>query len=190
VEYDFVPHRLNMSTNDFLHVQWTGSNTHNNGDPAGDGQAGDAGEGEEGTDRHNIAQLLSFSDNYPMPLDVQAGGGVPTTMWTNSTCYDWTGTAIPGDNSVTPAAAPSTTCALAMAFSGRYYTVAGIQTATNSGGIQSSLLDDAPASLIGGIVMKFNAAAAGNQYNYMCTRNNNFSNRAQKGQIILNPPGQ
>jgi hypothetical protein len=69
VEYDFQPSRLSVLPNDFIHVQWTGSNTHNNGDPAGDGQAGDAGEGRDGTDRSNIAQLLDFSLNYPMPLD-------------------------------------------------------------------------------------------------------------------------
>jgi len=41
VEYDFVPNLLTVSKNDLIHLQWTGSNTHNNGDPAGDGQAGD-----------------------------------------------------------------------------------------------------------------------------------------------------
>ncbi len=35
-----------MTTNDLLHIQWTGSNTHNNGNPGGDGQIGDAGQGE------------------------------------------------------------------------------------------------------------------------------------------------
>ena len=32
VEYDFVPKVLNLkSNNDLMHLQWTGSNTHNNG---------------------------------------------------------------------------------------------------------------------------------------------------------------
>ena len=48
VEYDFVPKRLTIQAEDLVHFQWTGSNTHNNGDPAGDGQAGDAGEGDGG----------------------------------------------------------------------------------------------------------------------------------------------
>lgn len=48
VEYDFVPNRLVMTDEQCLHIQWTGSNTHNNGNPAGDGQAGDAGEGTPG----------------------------------------------------------------------------------------------------------------------------------------------
>ena len=91
VEYDFAPNRLHITTNDLLHIQWTGSNTHNNGDPAGDGQAGDAGEGNGGTDRQNfvqvwlscpcwelsefyaarpfLPQMLNAHDNFPLPLD-------------------------------------------------------------------------------------------------------------------------
>ena len=30
VEYDFIPNRLEMTEEDYLHIQWTGSNTHNN----------------------------------------------------------------------------------------------------------------------------------------------------------------
>ena len=48
VEYDFAPNDLEMGEEDLVHIQWTGSNTHNNGNPAGDGQAGDAGEGTGG----------------------------------------------------------------------------------------------------------------------------------------------
>jgi plastocyanin len=45
VEYDFWPKIVNMNVGDCLAFQWTGSNTHNNGNPGGDGQTGDAGEG-------------------------------------------------------------------------------------------------------------------------------------------------
>jgi len=31
VEYDFVPNNLVIKEQDHVHVQWTGSNTHNNG---------------------------------------------------------------------------------------------------------------------------------------------------------------
>ena len=37
-----------MSTADLVHIQWTGSNTHNNQPNGGDGQTGDAGEGQGG----------------------------------------------------------------------------------------------------------------------------------------------
>ena len=49
VEYDFVPTEVNFGVGDLLHIQWTGSNTHNNGGPAGDGQAGSAGQGKAGS---------------------------------------------------------------------------------------------------------------------------------------------
>jgi hypothetical protein len=86
VEYDFHPNRFHIPADEIastlLHVQWTGSNTHNNGDPAGDGQAGNAGEGTEGTDRNNIALTKGQDENFPIPLDK-----FPTNMWTNTRCY-------------------------------------------------------------------------------------------------------
>ena len=48
VEYDYFPTSLKMNQADYVHFQWTGSNTHDNGNPAGDGQAGDAGQGTGG----------------------------------------------------------------------------------------------------------------------------------------------
>lgn len=48
VEYDFVPNRLETSINDYIHIQWTGSNTNpNNND----------GQGAAGSDRSNILLL-------------------------------------------------------------------------------------------------------------------------------------
>ena len=70
VEYDFVPNDLNISTADLVHVQWTGSNTHNNGQPAGDGQAGDDGQGTGGTDRSNLVEISDYSSNFPTAFEV------------------------------------------------------------------------------------------------------------------------
>merc|ERR1712048_1384276 len=78
VEYDFEPNDITMEIDQCLHFQWTGSNTHNNGNPAGDGQAGDAGEGRGGSDRSNIAELpnatAGLRSSYPRPYDVAPGG--------------------------------------------------------------------------------------------------------------------
>jgi hypothetical protein len=49
VEYDFTPRNLQINRNDLVHIQWAGSNTHNNQPPGGDGQTGDAGEGTGGS---------------------------------------------------------------------------------------------------------------------------------------------
>ncbi len=48
VEYDFYPTDLKIKRGELVHAQWTGSNTHNNQNPGGDGQTGDAGEGTGG----------------------------------------------------------------------------------------------------------------------------------------------
>merc|ERR1719348_664272 len=69
VEYDFEPNDFYMEQGQCVHFQWTGSNTHNNGNPAGDGQAGDAGEGTGGTDRSNLAELKTLKSSYPLPYD-------------------------------------------------------------------------------------------------------------------------
>merc|ERR1719346_569427 len=45
VEYDYYPKTLELKVGECAAFQWAGSNTHNNGNPAGDGQAGDAGKG-------------------------------------------------------------------------------------------------------------------------------------------------
>jgi plastocyanin len=159
VEYDFMPNRLHIAPTDFLHIQWTGSNTHNNGNPGGDGQTGDAGEGTGGTDRHNFVQMLHKDDNYPIPLDK-----FTDNIFARSQCWDSNGNLL-----------STIECALTMATSGQFRTVAQA-TATFD-----PLLNDAPASLIGGIVMRIQTG----EYNYMCTRNNNFSNRSQKGVLIV-----
>merc|ERR1719325_117817 len=82
VEYDFEPNDFQLEEGQVLHFQWTGSNTHNNGNPAGDGQAGDAGEGTGGTDRSNLAELQTLRSSYPVPYDKVEG-----TFLDNADCY-------------------------------------------------------------------------------------------------------
>merc|ERR1712039_417184 len=69
VEYDFWPKKLDVQTGECIAFQWTGSNTHNNGNPGGDGQTGDAGEGRGGSDRSNLMQIMDKNSTFPAPLD-------------------------------------------------------------------------------------------------------------------------
>merc|ERR1719367_1684228 len=69
VEYDFWPKTLDVKVGDCIAMQWTGSNTHNNGNPAGGGQAGDAGEGRGGSDRSNMMQIMDKNSTFPVPFD-------------------------------------------------------------------------------------------------------------------------
>jgi len=57
VEYDFFPTDLNITSNDLVHIQWTGSNSNNRNN---------AGQGRKGTDRNNIVQISSRDKNIPL----------------------------------------------------------------------------------------------------------------------------
>merc|ERR1711953_1342986 len=72
VEYDFWPKIVDMKIGECASFSWTGSNTHNNGNPAGDGQAGDAGEGRGGSDRSNLIQIMDKNSTFPAPMDQRA----------------------------------------------------------------------------------------------------------------------
>jgi hypothetical protein len=179
VEYDFVPMLLNvdLSAGDLIHFQWCGSNTHNNGDPAGDGQAGDAGEGTGGTDRNNWVQSGDSDSNFPLPLDMYSA---ESFLLGGSNCYDGDGLALDGGKTGAPHNFPATStsglnCALTLATSGQILHQGEAATVTFD-----PLLNTAPASLIGGIIVQPTQTGS---YNYINTRNNNFSNRAQKGAI-------
>eukprot|EP00043_Microstomoeca_roanoka_P013944 m.137221 g.137221 ORF g.137221 m.137221 type:complete len:750 (-) comp15888_c0_seq3:485-2734(-) len=191
VEYDFVPNHLHVSEEDLVHIQWAGSNTHNNGNPAGDGQAGDAGEGRGGTDRHNFVELRrrQFGESFPATweentifknmldaLDAHADtGDLPHYISTSlDEDRDWEEV--------------KQSWALRMASAGYYrsfnYKDADGDPDPNSVEARTAqlnpLLDNAPASYTGGI-FRF----ARGTYNYMCTRNHNFTNRDQKGHLVV-----
>lgn len=230
VEYDFAPNHLHIKSQDLVHIQWTGSNTHNNGNPAGDGQAGDAGEGRRGTDRHNLVELRSrdsgdFGGSFPAPWSENKLFSKMTNAYAPKSTYTCDNN---GDMSDKKNAACETSeaagrerglescvgaaqteqvrnaCwervkrswAVRMATAGYYngydedhdadksgYTSAARPEQFNNDAANTqvnNLLNNAPASFMGG-VMQFSRGT----YNYMNTRNHNFSNRDQKGALIV-----
>jgi hypothetical protein len=197
VEYDFIPTRMSIEEGDLVHVQWCGSNTHNNGHPGGDGQTGDAGQGTGGTDRHNMVQIVNPGDNFPMALDREPMlasakltsktlfGLAPAShksLWSNVNCYAIDGmelhSQVQGQEKLLP-------CQLALASSGHYRSLNDVVSGSRED--LDPLLNNAPASFVGGAVLEFKPNSRG-EYHYMCTRNNNFSNRSQKGEIKVQPP--
>jgi len=60
VEYDFTPTELKVETTDYVHFQWCGTEYNNNGN---------AGEGRQGTDRSNIVFLSNYADNKLRPMN-------------------------------------------------------------------------------------------------------------------------
>ncbi|XP_011270337.1 hypothetical protein CAOG_08717, partial [Capsaspora owczarzaki ATCC 30864] len=156
---------------------WTGSNTHNNGNPAGDGQAGDAGEGTGGTDRSSFVAACSASDNYPIPLDKSVND--VCNIHKKIDCFDIKSNAMGGNSN-----GLSVNCALALATSGYYRSVTDVNTKDQ----MNELLNNAPASFVQGVVIAFkDAPARSTAYHYFSSRNNNFTNRSQKGAIIVLP---
>lgn len=150
--------------------QWTGSNTHNNGHPGGDGQTGDAGEGTGGTDRNNLVAFPDTQSNYPIP-NTQYGVVPSTSLFAHAQCY-----------SVMDAASMTAyDCQLRLASSGWFNSKTAFETSTLTD--LDPLLNNAEASLASGVLMRFQTAGV---YYYGCTRNNNFSNRAQKGVFVVN----
>jgi len=174
VEYDFEPNDITMQPGQCLHFQWTGSNTHNNGNPAGDGQAGDAGEGRGGTDRSNLAELQSLRGSYPRPYDV----GPQDTFLDQSECK-W---------ALSNKIVPPQDAKVILASGGYYSREQTLNNNDHSIGERDELdplLNNVSASFRQGLVC---CPTQPGEYYLVSTRNNNFSNRAQKLHIVVTPP--
>ena len=182
VEYDFIPNQLYVSSNDYVHVQWTGSNTHNNGAPGGDGQTGDAGQGQTGTDRTNLVQVNGLNENFPLPFEMASmWKDADLVAFVNNVANDATAYLTPKSSFKTTDLAKD--LALYFSSSAYYGCVKSTTCATQSyeGRANNPVdadLNNSPASVPGALI-RFTKSGA--LYYYISSRNNNFSNRSQKG---------
>jgi len=193
VEYDFWPKIAEVNVGDCLAFSWTGSNTHNNGNPAGDGQAGDAGEGRGGSDRSNLVQIIDKNSTYPAPMD-KMGALQMTDFFQNSKVYrTYTGELVNSGQIVNGQETPKD-AQVYFASAGYFNTVSQIandnQLPNNQDNVGGNarlqvLLNNSPASMRGMTV----CPEVPGEYEFTCTRNNNFSNRDQKLTIKVNPAG-
>jgi len=176
VEYDFEPNDIVLVQGQCIHLQWAGSNTHNNGNPAGDGQAGDAGEGRGGSDRSNLMEMQSLRQSYPMTYDQH------TSFFDTAKCK------YPLSNQwLTTEGAK-----IVLATAGYYHSKAAAD-GTNQGqqgGTVDPLLDNVSGAFRQGLIccpqtgnINNDPATPPGDYYFLSTRNNNFSNRAQKAKI-------
>ena len=160
VEYDFVPDVVRLNSGDLLHIQWAGYNTN---------PAGRAGEGTDATDRNNFVLMAGDLDtSYPDEID-------NAEFWKNV-------------KSLTAPDASSKDIAVSLASAGYYcgYDAHSTCPAELSlvGNIREDLqgqLNNANASYSGHVL----SVSGNGKFFYMCTRNNNFTNRSQKGTIIV-----
>jgi len=166
VEYDFCPNNLKIENGDAIQFQWTGSNTHNNQGES-DGQAGDAGEGQGGTDRSNMIQLYYNKVNFPSPSEMHTMFENAEFLWSSKNG---------GTSRITPQEA-----ALAHATSGYYWSARDVEDTREE--LNSQLNNASPS--FQGVVFK---PQSDQKYFYVSMRNNNFSNRSQKGKIIVGNP--
>jgi len=176
VEYDFWPKTVEVGRGECIAFQWTGSNTHNNGNPAGDGQAGDAGEGRGGSDRSNLMQMRMGKkyDSFPQPMDTMNSAD---DFFANSQCYNTvTGESVESGN----ANDGSLTNKDAQIFlmTAGFYTGYDdmVQQVNDEDNVVDELLNNVPATMRSITCCPDKAG----EWNFMSTRNNNFSNRDQK----------
>uniref|UniRef100_A0A7M5TSE9 Protein DD3-3 n=1 Tax=Clytia hemisphaerica TaxID=252671 RepID=A0A7M5TSE9_9CNID len=169
VEYDFMPTVSNISQPNYVHIQWTGSNSHNNGNPGGDGQTGDAGQGTGGTDRNNILGLTKKNDNFPQLMEDE-----------NNICHHmevvWQRT-----NGLANDKMKWRDICVKLGSSGYYDCKTGCTNSLDRKAKMDNLLNNAPASF-SGMLVRFKKKGT---FYFLCTRNNNFTNRSQKGEIIV-----
>ena len=176
-----MPNELRVNPNaDFVHVQWTGSNTHNNNG------AGDAGQGKGGTDRNNFVLVDNLNENYPLDYE-------ETYFWSDIDLVGYVnGSPTLSDNPSTYVTKFTRSddvkkdLALYLSSSGYYQCYANTTCGTRSIQALPKLdtdLNDAPASMPGAII-RFKVS--GVSYNFMSSRNNAFSNRNENGFIRVN----
>lgn len=169
VEYDFEPNDFYMEQGQCVHFQWGGSNTHNNGNPAGDGQAGDAGEGRGGSDRSNIMEMTALRNSYPMPYDQY------------ESFFDAVSCKRPMEDEVLSAQDVKIVLATQGYFSSE-------QDAQNTNDNVQVLLNNVSGAFKQGLVCCTDANTPAGDYYMVSTRNNNFSNRSQKMKIRVVEP--
>lgn len=124
-----------------------------------------------GSDRNNILGLFDLNFNFPLDMDnsssifngikeiVKVKKGNANTAWTNKDI------------------------AIQMASSGYFTCLESSKCQGESLQLKAAIqaqLNNAPASYPG-VLLKFRQGT----YYYMCTRNNNFTNRSQKGVLIV-----
>jgi len=169
VEYDFVPNHLPASVGDYIHFQWTGGDSHpNNGN--------NNAEGRDNTDRSNLVILSKnkLGNNFP---DTEFGTKIDLfsddeeTAWRMALRFahqDQKGCRDPADVNANSDNDEQNCEKLNRA--ARYFDGADER---RHGGLYAENL------------VKLRDHNGGRVYHFFSSRNNNFSNRGQKGVIVV-----
>jgi hypothetical protein len=155
-EYDFVPNNLTVYDTDYLHFQWVGSDFN---------PLNNDGEGRAGTDRSNLVEISDFV-GYQRVMNQSF---IPTDLIDNFTFLSQ---------------------ATAQCFTDEELII--LQQIKNTQSPRNCALLNNASVYFNSRLFKINSTNNTNNTNntnrthyYMSTRNNNFSNRNQKGVIIV-----
>jgi len=158
-EYDFTPETLNVKANDYVHFQWTGCDTN---------PANNEGQGTDSTDRSNIVQVAGLVDNQPLTDSQVSSGNFPLLFQDSDTRN-------------------------LMAHLGQTNCLTYAQLLAKNGNNEDNVdqdtqncakLNAAPTPYFNGGLVKMQTVGT---FHYMSTRNNDFSNRTQRGTLVVNP---
>lgn len=124
-----------------------------------------------GTDRHNMVEIPNPNSNYPVP-------------WENSTMWKGVELVWKDETWTNSSALDETDIAVVLA-SGGYYECYTTGKCTKSMQTYEPRLN----RLLNNIVPSFGTVLRLKRgtYHYICSRNNNFTNRSQKGMITVTP---
>lgn len=178
VEYDYVPSVLNVNGGDLIHFQWVGSDYNPNRNP-NDAQGGPPDKADANAyraDRTNILQTSGDSKNLPRQASAVTmfltENGTPDYKTINALAMINQPGLTSQDASVK---CLNLTQLLAKRNNDRGETRRDIQNCM--------MLGNAPTPYFDGGLVKMRASG---RFTYLCSRNNNFSNRSQKGILIVN----
>jgi hypothetical protein len=159
-EYDFVPEALFARVGDYIHFQWTGCDTN---------PAGNAGEGTDGTDRHNVIQIANLGDSKPV-TDEWLKKNKKSTMFKNLALR----------KRMTYLDQDPDKC---LTYQQLLDQNGGDENAAEQDEENCFLLNKANQYFDAGL-MKANSTG---HFAFMSSRNNNFSNRGQKAMLLVEP---
>lgn len=133
-----------------------------------------------GTDRHNIVEIPHPNSNYPLPTDKENPERAPRPMGSSmfkDAVVVWA--SFPVENTVN-----KTNLEVAFASAGYYHCIDPVASTCTNQSVSTKtqlnrLLNNAPASFEGALLCFPRAGI----YHYISSRNNNFTNRSQKGML-------
>jgi hypothetical protein len=173
-EYDFTPNELKINVGDWIHFQWTGCDTN---------PAGNDGEGRQQTDRSNFvllkeSELGNGRTNYPKPFEKVDIWGFVGSKHAQDLTFKMAFINQYGGKQCTSQNEPN--CCRTL----EQLKAANPNDANaRAQDIQNCAVLNAPGAnyFDGGLVKMIQTGV----FNYMSSRNNNFTNRSQKGVITV-----